>query len=200
MLLVSFRSVLRALGDHDTGKTSLIWAYTKLQYMEDQAVDTPAVLDTNTATIPLGNERQLHLEIVDSENQDSVKEGSLEALRFCDVFILCYNCVEKNTFENAVQFWIKELDLLKPKNFVLCGNRFDLHSRKEKDHVSRKEAEAMKNKTGAFKAFNCSAKHYGRSRKRLGCVNDAFLGAIKLGLLNRGEFNTPWIVCKCNIL
>lgn len=74
--------------------------------------------------------------------------------------------------------------------FVLIGNKKDLYSSSEPDHVSLKAGKKVGSKIKAYTSLQCSSKLYGETNGTKGNVDKVFKAAIRSGLKRKGAVSS----------
>ncbi len=91
------------LGDGNCGKTSSLISYTTDKFNLDYI---PTIFDTYESTIKKGS-NTVKLELWDTAGQDEYKKLRSLSYPKTDVFLICFSLVEKKTFVNAINKWLK---------------------------------------------------------------------------------------------
>ncbi len=121
------------LGDEEVGKTSIILKYTKNRFTEDYK----PTLGADFAIRELKyNEFDVKLYIWDIGGVDKHKDLHKFYFEGADTFLLVYDITRYNTFENAINLWIPDIELnLKSASIILVGNKNDLETRRQISRV-----------------------------------------------------------------
>ena len=99
--------------------------------------------------------------------------------------------------ENIGKKWIPlTKDLNASAKFLLIGAKTDIYNKKEKTHVSEKEALKFCKRYNLVKSIRCSALTYSRSNQKSGNVNIAFDTAFNLCVSDKGIVNNG---SKCTL-
>lgn len=151
------------VGDSTVGKTSLIVSYTSNGYPEKYV---PTVHDYYTVRLTV-EDRPLMLQLVDTAGQ-----GQFEMIRRlsypdAEIFLLCFNICDPDSFNNVRDKWVPELREYRPKvPIILVGTQVDQRNNvdvkcrlnmKGKKPVTPDEGEHCAKKIGAKKYIECSA-------------------------------------------
>ena len=111
------------VGDGATGKTCMLISYTTGKFPRDYV---PTIFDTYAVEIMVNNENFL-VELFDTAGQEEYDRLRLLAYPDTNVFLICYDVVEPDTFENIKEKWLPEVRHNCPdKPFVLVGTKIDL--------------------------------------------------------------------------
>eukprot|EP00933_Yihiella_yeosuensis_P052073 TRINITY_DN50063_c0_g1_i1.p1 TRINITY_DN50063_c0_g1~~TRINITY_DN50063_c0_g1_i1.p1 ORF type:complete len:215 (-),score=39.80 TRINITY_DN50063_c0_g1_i1:156-800(-) len=159
---------LVVVGDHASGKTSLLISYTTNAFPEDYI---PTVFDNYSANVAF-NGKTINLGLWDtagSEDYDRLRPLSYPQT---DVFLVCFSLQKKSTFENCKTKWAPELRHHVPNAPIILAG---LITGNKEDEVSRGEAEQMCKEIGAAGYVKVDAKTQEG-------VKEAFDLAIKAGV------------------
>lgn len=145
------------IGDGAVGKTSLLMTFINKGFPDKYE---PTIMDQYNVDLPFQDET-MKLSIWDTAGQENF--GELRNLSYPDVdlFIVCYSCVGRASFNNIKPMWLEEVK----KNsalFVLVGTKSDLINQikeEEGEHsiVHKTEAETLLKSIEGKGSFQCSA-------------------------------------------
>jgi len=152
------------IGDPNVGKTCLLISYTTNQF---PTTYSPTVFDNYTANAIIDNVN-VNLNLWDtagSSEFDGLRPLSFEGT---DVFLICFDLTNKDTFNNINGKWVPEIDKENcshvPK--IIVGTKLDLRDSPEdvkkirksgKEIVSTEEGDELKDTLNAVGFFECSA-------------------------------------------
>lgn len=112
------------------------------------------------------------------------------------VFILCYACDDRKSFDNLKEIWIpKVYEINKSPLIVICGNKLNAYDEDDKDHVSPEEAKSLAKTLGKKSAIDvrCSARKSEKNVSEYVDVTKVFDNAIRLYLLDSKHEAKKWI-------
>lgn len=144
------------IGTGGTGKTSLIHRFADNDFSDEC---DPTIFENLFLTIEIGN-TPVNLNIWDTAGQEVY--DSIIPLTYVNssIGILCYSIVDKNSFAQVEEKWIRELRHHSPDSEVLLiGTKSDLRKKLDpEDCISHEEGEHLAKKINAIGFFECSAK------------------------------------------
>ena len=130
------------VGDGKVGKTSLITAYGEDRFPEEYI---PTVADNYKGKVEVEND-EIDLTIWDTAGQDEFSDLRPLSYNNADVFVICFSLSDKESLDNAVDKWKKEIFHLGPSKdipIVLCGTKSDL-----RDECNNNNLKSYKNDKG----------------------------------------------------
>ncbi|KAG2381696.1 hypothetical protein C9374_006080 [Naegleria lovaniensis] len=149
------------VGDASVGKTCMLISYSNNEFPTEY---NPTVFDNYTANV-VYKEKTVTLGLWDTAGTDEYDQ--LRPLSYPDthIFVIVFDVTNKDSLESVTKKWVPEIkehtkDRPGGVPFLIVGNKLDLRNDpKEKDRcVPRSEAEKVKQKTGAARLLECSAK------------------------------------------
>lgn len=159
------------LGDGSVGKTCLMYAYVKNQFLHNYQ---PTTFDQNIVEVNI-NQHIYNIIITDIAGQHDYTNFREPAYSNADVFILTYSSISKDSFDNVKNYWIPEildfeaksaqLESTSSKNktnnknpIILVGTKVDLRENcQESTFIDFKTGEKLKNEIGAKCFIECSS-------------------------------------------
>jgi len=144
---------IMVVGDPSVGKTCMLISYTTNSFPGEYV---PTVFDNYTANaIVEGHPINLGLwDTAGSEDYNTLRPLSYPGT---DVFIICFNLVDMETFNNVKTKWHPEVQHHNPKTpFILVGTKLDLREKSDSS-VSSDLGEKLSKEIGASKYLECSA-------------------------------------------
>ncbi|XP_041354150.1 cell division control protein 42 homolog [Gigantopelta aegis] len=184
------------VGDDSVGKTSMLMGYATCRYPTQHV---PSVFDNHAGTLIVRG-RKLHLELIDTDEQDKYEEKRQFVYTGTDVFVVCFSVVQPDSLKHVEDVWLPEIRHMAPKTpFILVGTQADL---READvvlnmlqsngqiPVSPSAGSEFARKVGAACYIECSP---GVEKKLRRTVNNALASVIKLR--EGGVYTSP-----CTIL
>jgi len=122
------------VGDGSVGKTCLCTVYAKNEFPTEYV---PTIFETFTMTMVLSDNKELKVNIWDTAGQEEFEH--LRTLNYSqtDLFIICFNLVNRCSFDNVKSVWLKDLKEMAPGvPKFLVGTMKDLQGQKE-DIISK---------------------------------------------------------------
>lgn len=151
------------VGDAKVGKTSLIVSYSSNGYPDKYV---PTVHDYYTVRLTV-EERPLMLQLVDTAGQNQFEMIRRLSYPDAEIFLLCFNICDPDSFVHIRDKWAPELKEYCPKvPIILVGTQVDQRNnvdvkcklnRVGKKPVTPDEGEHCAKKIGAKKYIECSA-------------------------------------------
>lgn len=92
-------------GDGATGKTCLMYAYVKNQFLPEYA---PTTFDQNIVEVNI-NEDKYNIVITDIAGQHDFAKLREPAYSNVDIFVLTYSSISPDSFHNIKSYWIPEI-------------------------------------------------------------------------------------------
>ncbi|CCK73476.1 putative GTPase RHB1 NDAI_0G04930 [Naumovozyma dairenensis CBS 421] len=132
------------LGAKNVGKTTFTVRFVESRFVESYY---PTIENHFTKLIRLKN-HNFTLEILDTAGQDEVSLLNLKSLVGVKGIILCYNVVNRNSFDLIPIIWDKLVDQLGYDNIpvILVGNKIDLRLNADnRNIVAAEEGEKLAN-------------------------------------------------------
>jgi len=193
--------------DGAVGKTCLLISYCTNNFPTDYI---PTVFDNYACNVMVENEI-FHLSLWDTAGQEDY--DSLRPLSYpqTDVFIICFNIVSPQSYNNIRTRWIPEIKQHCPSApYILVGTMSDLRedkvaleklAKKEQTPITSEMGERLAAEIGACKYLECSAltqknvpnvfieaiKSLPRTTKK---TKKGFLSNLKLALSSKGDKNS----------
>lgn len=185
---------LVVVGDGGVGKTCLLFAYVKKEFVSKYI---PTILDTTTSNVMVDG-HPMKLNLFDTAGQEDYDRLRPLAYVDTDIFLLCFSVVNPKSLENITEKWIPEINHHRPNTpYLLVGTKTDLKDDQEivnklaktqKAPVSMREGISVAKKIKAVQYFECSA-------KTLQGVENVFDEAVKAALKPADEGKKIW----CNL-
>ena len=120
-----FKTVL--IGDSAVGKTSIISAFTKGFFDENQEVTTSANYSSK-ALYYEPYEKGCHFQIWDTCGQEKYRSLNYIFYKDAKIAILVYDITQRKSYQSIVEYWYDEVKQKAAKDtlIVLCANKSDL--------------------------------------------------------------------------
>ena len=161
------RKKLVIVGDYGCGKTCLLYAFSKNEFLYPHA---PSVLEVDATEIEVDG-KKVELELWDDGGEQE-EYGRLRLLRYvgADVILMCFSIDNPHSLENITQTWIDEIKQTScwPNvPVILVGNKKDLRNDEHmKEKLSKIKQDLVKSEEGslvcerikAYAYLECSAK------------------------------------------
>ncbi|CAD6186612.1 unnamed protein product [Caenorhabditis auriculariae] len=148
---------LVVVGDSYTGKTSLLFAYTKKQFLDNYAT---TVFDNWAISVNIDN-KNFTVNLFDTAGQEDYEHLRCLSYPHTDVFLLCFSLADRKTLDSCRTVWVPELRKYAGDNIpiVLVGTKEDVveSSPAPKDAVSHDLARRVALEIGCVKYLACSA-------------------------------------------
>jgi len=151
------------VGDPSVGKTCMLISYTTNSFPGEYV---PTVFDNYTANAIVEG-HPINLGLWDTAGSDDYNQLRPLSYPGTDVFIICFNLVDMETYNNVKQKWHPEISHHNPKTpYILVGTKLDLRDNHEvvdglKSHnsepISSEQGEKLCKEIGASKYLECSA-------------------------------------------
>merc|ERR1711971_1527821 len=117
---------LVCMGDGAVGKTCLMISYTTNTFKEDEYI--PTVFDNYMANV-LVDGKLISLGLWDTAGQEDYDRLRPLSYPGTDVFLVCYACDLRSSFENVKEKWIPEINHHCPKvPYILVCTKSDLRN------------------------------------------------------------------------
>lgn len=111
------------VGDRSVGKTSLIMTYGTKEFPEMQP---PTVLEQYKGII-VHRGHKVQLDIFDTAGHEDFQRVRPISYNKADVIAICFSLIDKDSLDNALSNWFKEVRQLGPKcPMILVGTKLDL--------------------------------------------------------------------------
>ncbi|PAV59834.1 hypothetical protein WR25_09957 [Diploscapter pachys] len=168
---------LVVVGDSFAGKTSLLFAYTRKQFVDNYAT---TVFDNWAVSINIDH-KDYTVNLFDTAGQEDYENLRCLSYPHTDVFLLCFSLVDRKSLEHCRTIWVPEIRKYADSTPIfLVGTKDDLtESSMENDRVSYGEAKRVAAELDCVKFLPCSAlTHKGLKR----VFDEAFLAAIGVKL------------------
>jgi len=152
------------VGDGAIGKTSLIVSYTVNGYPETYK---PTVHDYYTVRITVAD-KPITFQLFDTAGQEQFQVIRRLSYSDANIFLICFNVVDPESFVNVREKWLPELRQYGPERvpIILVGLQSDQRnvvdvkcrlSKKGKRPIKYEEGEMLAKKIGAKKYVECSS-------------------------------------------
>eukprot|EP00924_Labyrinthula_sp_SR-Ha-C_P013752 maker-scaffold_5-snap-gene-12.56-mRNA-1 protein AED:0.02 eAED:0.02 QI:502/1/1/1/1/1/3/93/190 len=177
------------IGDGSVGKTSMLLTYVRKGFPTEYE---PTVMDNYQVEVPLRNQT-VNCDVWDTAGQETF--GGIRYLSYqnTDIFLVCYGCDSKTSFNNVKNSWIPEMRKeAKDVPFVLVGTKLDLvlPPNRPMQVVSNQDAALLCKELKGNGYFQCSAiQNRG--------VEEVFKGCIKIVFDLRNSSTGPGGCCPC---
>lgn len=168
-----------AVGDGAVGKTAILHRYRDPdgEFITDPTKYVPTVFEEFKTSKTTKKGKEVELTLMDSAGQEDLRELMKFSFNDTDVFILCFSCVEPNSFNNIKLSWMellkstswtKEKSALNKKEIVLVMTKTDLLEDQKalellqaqdpkKKPIRLEQGESLAKEIGAFKFVCCSS-------------------------------------------
>jgi len=93
-------------GDGATGKTCLMYAYVKNQFLPNY---DPTTFDQNHVEVTI-NDIKYTVILTDIAGQQEYKKLREPSYRNVDVFVLTYSSISQDSYDNVKNFWVPEIE------------------------------------------------------------------------------------------
>eukprot|EP01132_Coremiostelium_polycephalum_P006249 gene6249-7780_t len=114
------------VGDGTVGKTTLLLSYITQAFITEY---TPTVFDNFSAIEEVEDGKLVNVILWDTAGQDDYAQIRTTCYTNCkyDVFLLCFSCVNRDSFDNVKYKWLPELKANSPGTpFILVGTKTDM--------------------------------------------------------------------------
>ncbi|KAL8613749.1 hypothetical protein ACOMHN_029606 [Nucella lapillus] len=175
------------VGDDAVGKTSMLMGYATNRYPTQHV---PSVFDNYAGTVKVAG-RSLHLEIIDTLEEDESPAVRLSEYPGTDVFVVCFSVVRPETLKHVEEIWLPEIRAHAPHTpFILVGTQADLREVDEicsmlregqMEPISEAQGSAAARRFGAACYIECSP---GVEKKLRKIINSAIASVLKVRQLN----------------
>ncbi|CAF0940881.1 unnamed protein product [Brachionus calyciflorus] len=185
---MSVRKKLVIVGDGACGKTCLLYAFCKDEFLDDYEI---TVFETYVTDIEIDGIK-IELVLWDTAGQEEYER--LRPLSYPDsnVILVCYSIDNHDSLENIADKWSPEIKYYCPKiPIILVGNKKDLRNEMKRT-VSTEEGARMADRIGAHYFFECS------SKTREG-VRSVFEAAARASLIYSKKKKSKG-KCSCRVL
>ena len=180
------RKKLVIIGDGAVGKTSLLHAYFKDEFLE---LYDATVLETYVKEIDIDG-KKCEINVWDTAGQEDYEKLRPLAYPESNVVLMCYCIDAPDSLTNISDKWNPEVKYYCPQTpVVLCGNKKDLRHdeaaieqlrKQHQEVVTPEQGKSMARRIGAHAFFECSAK------TKEG-IKDVFNEAVRAALLYTPE-------------
>ncbi|KYQ94209.1 Rho GTPase [Tieghemostelium lacteum] len=147
------------VGDGTVGKTTLLLSYITQAFITEY---TPTVFDNFSAIEEVEDGKLVNVILWDTAGQDDYAQIRTTCYSNCryDVFLLCFSCINRDSFDNVKHKWLPELKQNSPGTpFILCGTKTDLRdSGKESPNLTASNTISFKE--GQKRAKEIKAHNY----------------------------------------
>ena len=176
------RKKLVIIGDGCCGKTSLLHAYAKNEFINEHH---PTIVDTHVQIIQLENDKKVELVIYDTAGQEEYDKLRPIFYKDTNVILLCYSIDLPNSLTNIPDKWMPEIRFFCPQiPLILVGVKKDLRNDpitcrrlklNQQRPVKLEDGQSMAKRVRANYFFECSCKTFEN-------INEIFYTAAKLSL------------------
>ncbi|CAI2354355.1 unnamed protein product [Caenorhabditis sp. 36 PRJEB53466] len=167
---------LVVVGDTFTGKTSLLFAYTKKQFLDSY---TTTVFDNWAVSVQI-DQKSYSVNLFDTAGQGSYEKIRCLSYPHANVFLVCFSLVDKKTLDSCRSTWLPEIRKYAGENVpvMLVGTKNDLRESADPQSIVTDDyARKVASEIGCHKYFSCSAlTHKGLKR----VFDESFLAAVGL--------------------
>lgn len=182
------------LGDGGVGKTCMLISYTTNQFPKEYV---PTVFENFSANVTVDGV-PCNIGLWDTSGQEGYDRLRPLAYPQTDIFLICFNVMDRDTLENVVTKWVPEATYQCPEvPIMIVGLKTDLRDDKSladhwwKKSVTTEEGVEKAKSVGAVEYVECSAKtqcglkkvfdtaikavlsprgHKGQQKLRKGCI------------------------------
>ncbi|RNA13311.1 Ras-like GTP-binding [Brachionus plicatilis] len=189
---MSVRKKLVVVGDGACGKTCLLYAFCKDQFLDEYEV---TVFETYVTDIEVDGIK-IELVLWDTAGQEEYER--LRPLSYPDsnVVLVCYSIDNRDSLENIYDKWCPEIKYYCPKiPIILVGNKKDLRLELKRS-IDTEEGVKMAEKIGAYGFYECSAK----TREGVRDVFETAASASLVYLKPKKSLKSKLAKTKCQIL
>jgi len=149
------------IGDSGVGKTCVLVSYTENEFPDEHV---PTAFD-NFRSIETYDGKTINLNLWDTSGQDNDTMRPL-SYQDCNVFLLFFSLVDRNSFERIKTKWVAELKQTGHHEtpYLVVGNKVDLRddptacAQLGVNPVKKEEGEKLSKDVGAIAYLECSAK------------------------------------------
>lgn len=123
------------VGDGDTGKTCLMYAYVKNDFLPDY---NPTTFDQNHVEVTINNDKYTVIltDIAGQQEYYKLREPSYSNV---DIFILTYSSISRDSYQNVKNFWVPEIE------------NYQIEKRREKEKEENGPSSSQSNLRASFK-------------------------------------------------
>ncbi|KAK7104157.1 cell division control protein 42 homolog [Littorina saxatilis] len=171
------------VGDDAVGKTSMLMGYATNRYPTQHV---PSVFDNYAGSVKVAG-RSLHLEIIDTLEEDESPSIRLSEYPGTNIFVVCFSVVRPETLSHVEDIWLPEIRAHAPQTpFILVGTQADLRDSDEicnmlkekgQEPVSPTQGSAAARRIGAACYIECSP---GVEKKLRKIINSAIASVLKV--------------------
>ncbi|CAI5453697.1 unnamed protein product [Caenorhabditis angaria] len=150
---------LVVVGDSFCGKTSLLFAYTKKQFLDNY---NTTVFDNWSVTVDI-DQRSYDVNLFDTAGQEDYEHIRCLSYPHTNVFIICFSLIDRKSLESCRSTWMPEIRKYAGENVpvLLVGTKSDLmedySSNPKHEIVTEDQARKMANEIGCIKYLGCSS-------------------------------------------
>ncbi len=151
-----FKVVL--LGESGVGKTSIISQFIDNNFQEDLQTSTGGTFSSKS--FEYGDGKILKFEIWDTAGQERYRSLTKMFYKDSNAAILVYDITRKESYEELINYWFKEIKNNAPENIILgiVANKSDLS---EEEVVDEEEARNFAKEQGAFFCTTSAKNRFG---------------------------------------
>jgi small GTP-binding protein len=169
------------VGDGCVGKTCLATTYTMKEFPKDYV---PTIFN-NTSVLLQFKQYNINLSLWDTAGQEAYEELRPLCYPETSAFLVCFSVTDYTSYHNITYKWVPEIrERCSNTPIILVGTKVDLRDdsqvlkklrENEKLPITSEEGEKLKDKVGAVKYMECSAKEYYNIDKVFEAVIEASL-------------------------
>lgn len=148
------------VGDEGVGKSCLAARLSSRKFKDEYI---PTIFDNYAATVML-DQKPFHFSLFDTAGKEDYDRLRVISYMNCDVFLVCFSVVDRDSFGSIEKHWIPEIRQYLPKTpFILVATKTDMRSLQSLNgvnaspDVSFKEAAEAANRCGAAALVECSS-------------------------------------------
>ena len=120
----------------------------------------PTVFDNYSASVMVDG-KPISLGLWDTAGQEDYDKLRPLSYPHTDVFLITFALNSRASFENVGAKWLKEIQSYSPGTpFIIVGTKSDIREKanpRDRDCISAKEGEELREELGGFKYLECSA-------------------------------------------
>ncbi|KAL8619961.1 hypothetical protein ACOMHN_015243 [Nucella lapillus] len=175
------------VGDDAVGKTSMLMGYATSRYPTQHV---PSVFDNYAGRVKVGG-KTLHLQIIDTLEDDESPSIRLSEYPGADIFVVCFSVIRPETLRHVEDVWLPEIRAHAPETpFILVGTQADLRDvdeicsmlkERSEQPVASAQGSAAARRLGAACYIECSP---GVEKKLRKIFNAAIVSVLKVRDVN----------------
>ncbi|KAK3591825.1 hypothetical protein CHS0354_007682 [Potamilus streckersoni] len=145
------------VGDAMTGKSTMAQSFMDEQHPQGYVA---TVFDSYAGVYELADDK-FGITILDSAGQHDYESMRAGTYKESEVLVLCYSCVDRDSFDSIQDFWVPEMKhyTRKRKPVILVATQTDLRENKKKTsdvHISSEEGAELASQIGADCFLECT--------------------------------------------